>query len=400
MGTLAHATEGHRADATAASTATAPTIVALAAVVWNFPLVGRTRMLAEAWRALGQQNVFVQVPSLRSAFEKVTRFARPREDQEIVRPWPGPPAKTWSRLEPAALDGAIQRRARYLRKQLDRVIDWEDATALVVSPVWTPWLAELPFGKIVYDCIDALDVHVPRADVKPLYEKWERELIARCDAIVTTADDLTDEVRAIRPDVPVRVIRNGVDVDRFQQLAAERPRPADLPNNNRPIVGFVGALYRWIDWELIGQVATQLPELDFVFVGPDDGNPAMDDIAALDNVYFLGGRPYDEVPAYMNAFDAAWVPFTQDHISRAANPVKIYEYLALGRPTISTPVADVDLFDNCIAVADNANEIARLLQDAITNDNATKQQTRINFAKQNTWQARAEEYRTFLKDLM
>ncbi|MGE3181410.1 MAG: glycosyltransferase [Phycisphaerae bacterium] len=381
------------------STETGLSIVSLAAVVWNFPLVGRTRMLTEAWSARGQHNVFVQVPSLRNALERVTQFARPRETQPIVRPWPGPRARTWSRLDPTALDDTIRRRARQLRRQLDPLIDWDQATALVVSPVWTPWLAELPFHRVVYDCIDALDVHVPRPELKSLYVAWEDALIARCDAIVTTADNLTDEIRAKRSDVPVRVIRNGVDVERFQQIAANVARPSDLPAGKRPIVGFVGALYRWIDWALIADVVKQLPEFDFVFVGPDDGNPAMDGVAAIANTSFLGGRPYDDVPAYMNAFDVCWVPFTQDHISRAANPVKIYEYLALGKPTVSTPVADVALFENCVAVADSADAVAMLLRDALREDSQERRQDRLAFARRNTWQARAEEYASFLRQL-
>ena len=103
-------------------------------------------------------------------------------------------------------------------------------------------------------------------------------------------------------------------------LARGLPRPADVPTGQRPIIGFVGALYEWIDWKLIADVTRGLPECDFVFVGPHDGRSSTELLADAANVSFLGPRPYDRVPAYMKAFDACWVPFDQSRVSRAANP--------------------------------------------------------------------------------
>ena len=82
------------------------------------------------------------------------------------------------------------------------------------------------------------------------------------------------------------------------------------------------------------------------------------------NVRVLGPRPYAHVPAYVQAFDVCWVPFDQSQVSRAANPVKIYEYLALGKPVVSTPVADTETFGGLVHVGRSADEIAALLRAA------------------------------------
>jgi glycosyltransferase involved in cell wall biosynthesis len=374
------------------------TVVSLAAVTWNFRLVGRTRMLTEAWLQDDQPTVFVQIPSLRTGLQRLAaRFAAPTS-VPVLRPWPTVPACWWSRLGVQHLERAIRRRAAGLRRELDRQIRWEQAVAIVISPVWAPWLDELPFRHVVYDCIDELAVHVPRPELAPLFRDWEERLIRRIDGAVVTAQALGDGLRARRPDLRVALIRNGVDVERFQSLAASTPRPVDVPILGRPVVGFVGALYEWIDWELIRDTARQAPELEFVFVGPRDRRAAGTCLAGLPNVRLLGPRPYDRVPAYLDAFDVCWVPFKQNAVGQAANPVKIYEYLALGKPVVTTPVADTESFGTLVQVARTPGEMAAQLR-AAAGAAPTSAPARIEFARRNSWQVRAREYVAFLAAL-
>lgn len=373
-------------------------LVALAAVTWDFRLVGRTRMLAEAWARAGQANVFVQVPSYRTALQRLLAPLRPAPPVPVIRPWPAPPARRWLGLGEPALAKVIRRRAVGLRRQLERVIRWEHSAALVVSPVWTPWLDELPFRHVVYDCIDELAVHVPRPELAPLYEGWEEQLVARAAGAVVTAESLGDRLRARRGDLKLATVRNGVDVDRFQALAAQSPRPRDVPLSPRPIVGFVGALYQWIDWALIHQTARALPEFDFVLVGPHDRRGAARRGPALPNVRFLGPRPYDRVPAYIDTFTVGWVPFRQDAVGTAANPVKIYEYLALGKPVVTTPVADPASYEGLVTVARTAEEMVSALRAA--ESTATEgSAARVAFARRNDWSSRAAEIVRFLATL-
>lgn len=373
-------------------------MVSLAAVTWNFPLVGRTRMLTEAWIAERQPTIFVQVPSLRTGLERLTAFMRTTDTAPVVRPWPIYPQLLWPALKERNLRRAIRRRARQLRTSLSRVLDWSQSVALVVSPVWTPWLDELPFRSVIYDCIDDVAVHIPRPELRDLYLSWERALIGRATGGVATAERLAQYLHAKRPDLPVEIIRNGVDVARFREAARSAPRPPDLPRERRPIVGFVGALYNWIDWRLIGDVVRALSEVDFVFVGPHEEPTGLTKIAQLPNARFLGARPYRDVPRYIEAFDVCWVPFTQDSVAFAANPVKIYEYLALGKPVVSTPVADTETFGDLVRVGSNAADITEALRQALQRS-PDDSEARVAFANANTWAARARDYVEFARTM-
>ncbi len=372
-------------------------IVWLAAVRWDFALVGRTRMLTECWLGRGLDVHFVEVPALRTALRRLLDGPVDRRQPHVLRPAVLPPPHCWWLLGRERIECFARGRARELRRRLDARIDWSRSVGLVVSPVWTPWLDELPFARVVYDCIDDVRVQTPRRRLGALYRAWEHQLVTRCDGLIASASVLLERARRLRPDLPGVVVPNGVDAGWFARQAAALPRPADLPAG--PIVGFVGALYSWIDWALIHRVATTLPHVAFVFVGPTLRRGVPDRVRSLPNTYWLGPRPYVQVPAYVAAFDVCWLPFRDDAISRAANPIKLYEYLALGKPVVSTPVADPDGFRGLVQFAHEADTLARLLRQALEApcpDAAARQA----FARENAWQARAGQIETFLCGLL
>lgn len=370
-------------------------IVSLAAVTWDFPLVGRTRMLTEAWLGLGQPTTFVQSPSLRTAAQRL-RWGATSESPPVVRPWPTFPAATWTSLSSEHLDASARAQSRRLRRLLSARFNWSSAVALVVSPAWAPWLDELPFAKVVYDCIDDLDVHVPRPELRPHYQRWENSLIGRSDAAIVTAEELGKSLGERSPGLKISTIRNGVNTSRFR-AALKRPRPADVPRD-RPVIGFVGALYAWIDWTLVEAAARAMPDCCFVMVGPWDANAPIERIRELANVIFLGARDYANVPDYVAAFDVCWVPFDQSRVSTLANPVKIYEYLSLGKPVVTTPVADTSSFGSLVLVGRTHDEIISRLRQCLQ-QTAIGVDDRVAFARANDWRVRAQDYIHFVKAL-
>lgn len=378
-------------------------IVSLAAVAWDFPLVGRTRMLCEAWNRAERSIAFVEPPYVRTAAARLRHGGRLVSDvgerTHIVRPWPALPRRLWNRIGRRGVEKSLQHVGREVRRGLERFGRLEEMTALVVSPVWAAALRELPFRRVLYDCIDLLRVQVPRPALGPMFEEWERELLARADKAIATARSLADGLLAMRPDLPIRLIRNGVDFERFAATADTAP-PADLPTAARPIVGYVGVLesggaYEWIDWDLVERTIVALPEFDFVFVGPYPAGGRAAELAKHANVRLLGGKPHTDVPRYIARFDVCWVPFAENDVVRACNPVKIYEYFALGKPVISTPVADLAQLGGLATVVRGAGAAVGAIRAAIGTDDPRARDARRAIAKENSWAARAAEIEKF-----
>jgi len=369
--------------------AEAPVPVQLAAVTWDFPLVGTTRMLAEAWQRQGVDNWFVQVHSERSSLQ---RFSPGSHPERVMRPLTWPPRKLWRWLPPGRLEASLRKSARRLRRELDSRIDWLRACALVVTPAWAPWLEELPFHRVVYHCIDRWQVHAPPG-LERHFEDWERRLLARADGAIATAEVLREEILARRPGLPVEVVRNAVDERWLAPVTPVRATPA-----GRPVVGFVGALYEWLDWDLVDAVTREMSHVDFVFVGPDDGRSSFAGSKARANVHFPGACAHEDVPQWLAGFDACWIPFRANAVARATNPVKLYEYLALGKPVVATEVAGLESFAGLVERADSHAEMVKRLTETLEAGHAGAQQRRA-FAAENTWTKRALQVRRFLEQL-
>ncbi len=277
-------------------------------------------------------------------------------------------------------------------------MDLQQATAIAVTPAWTPWLDELPFGRVVYDCIDECSVHAPRNRQVARFRRWEDQLIERADGAIATAEVLRDSIVARRPGLPVGLVRNGVNDEFFRWEAPETEPSAASDEEARPVVGFVGALYEWVDVTLIDEVSRALPEVDFAFIGPHDGRSDLTELSRRPNVRFHGACRHRDVPARLATFDICWVPFRTDQVGCAANPIKIYEYLALGKPVVTTAVADLHSFGDLVRCGRSATEIAALLREELA-DPAVGTEERQAFAARNSWKVRAREILDFCDGL-
>lgn len=131
---------------------------------------------------------------------------------------------------------------------------------------------------------------------------------------------------------------NGFD----EKLFDGKPKsvPSDLGGISRPVIGFVGVLFSFLDYVMIYKAAAAIPDASFVFVGPveKEGRAGVERLKTLPNTYFLGRKQKNDIPAYVTNFDVCINPFKVDDVSRAVTPLKVYEYLACGKPVVSTPM--------------------------------------------------------------
>lgn len=193
----------------------------------------------------------------------------------------------------------------------------------------------------------------------------EARLIARVHQVFVTSRELLRCKGAINPHTAFAP--NGVD---YAAYAGQWPEPPDLRPIPHPRIGYAGAIKGTLDWPLLIQLARDHLDWQFVFVGSYGGEQAgvADAVRALiqrRNVHFLGGKSPVELPAYPAHFDACMMPYRTDtHSMKYGYPLKLHEYLAAGRPVVSSPLRALEEFRNVVTLAQTPEEWAAALSRA------------------------------------
>ncbi len=186
------------------------------------------------------------------------------------------------------------------------------------------------------------------------------------------------------------LIKNGADLELFQKSLPKKGRlPGGLSEIglNRPIIGFWGALSSWIDFALLSYAADLRQDFNFVLVG--GCNMAVSLLPRRKNIHYLGPRDYETLPAYARCFDAAILPFQVKPVTLAADPIKVYEYLACGLPVVSSNLPQLQGVAD-VKPAGDYEEFVRFLDWAVYDGRSEDQiRMRLDYASRNTWQKRA-----------
>ena len=299
-------------------------------------------------------------------------------------------------LTPIVIPGARRPTLRRLHErllvaQIRRAIRAVDANGERPVQVWTfaPDVAFLAgrFGeeRFVYYCVDEYS-QFEGFDPERV-KAAERELMDRADVVVTTSGTLHAAKSARRRDVVL--VRHGVDYDHFA-AAWRKPRavPPDVARLPRPLLGFFGLIHHWIDRELIAQVARLRPNYSFVLIG--DARVDVTQLRALPNVHLLGRRPYELLPDYCAAFDAAMLPFVESEMTRNINPIKMYEYLAAGLPVISTRLPEAQRFAGPIQTVSGPEAFAQACDQMLAAHDRSTREAVSRSVRHESWESKVE----------
>ena len=273
-----------------------------------------------------------------------------------------------NRVDSALLEkvnAAVFRQA--LRRRVLRFIgEDEESIAIVQNPFWGLVLERGDFTTFAYDCLDEITLFSGRASVER-FSRYERHLIDLASTTFVTAEKLEERLRAIAPGRLIVRVPNGVDFEWFQERAAHREFPPDIQEAAHPIAGYVGVLRSWFDYDLIGRLALTMPDVSFIMVGPLDFEFRNSHLRTIRNLRWIGRRDYGEMPRYISAFDVCLIPFMAGNVSQTTNPVKVFEYFALGKPVVSTPMHELLPFrnDGLLRFAGGREEFATAIRDSL-----------------------------------
>ena len=235
----------------------------------------------------------------------------------------------------------------------------------------------------VFYCIDDYAAH-PGVDMDLIAQRDE-DLSRIADVLFVAPPALMDAKRTLNP--ATFFSPHGVDVELFAQ--AQDPAtelPAQARDLAKPVVGYIGSVHEWIDLELIAWLAVQRPQWSFLLVGHAATDVSA--LRALPNVHLVGTQPYATLPAWAKSFDAAIIPYRLNRQVANANPLKLREYLATGKPIVSVRNPEIEKFSGLISIADDHASFLAALDDTLANDTADATARRMAAVAGQTWDAR------------
>lgn len=280
---------------------------------------------------------------------------------------------------------------QFLRRSiLSRLPAGTPAVALVEDPLWGAVLEPGDFPAVFYDCLDDCASFAGRSPAA-LWHAWEERLVGLCAGAFATARVLEERLRKVRPALAVERVPNGVDADWFRRQAEHAPAGPNTPRAGRPVAGYVGVIGRWLDFGVIEAALDGCPEMDFVFVGPCSEPAALSRLQRRANFRWVPRRAYDEIPGLVGGFDVCLIPFAPGDIARSTNPVKVFEYFALGKPVVTTPVLELEGYRDAglLYWAEGAGAFVAALHEAAAERDPARRARRMEVAGANSWEARA-----------
>jgi beta-glucosidase/6-phospho-beta-glucosidase/beta-galactosidase len=273
--------------------------------------------------------------------------------------------------------------------EFDRPLLW------YYSPMDSAWsLGYFENRGVVYDCMDELSqfTGAPKALVSN-----EARLIEHADIVFTGGYELGDKKRKQHDNV--HTFGCGVEYDHFHKAADPTTViPPDIDFMARPILGWFGVVDERVDYAMVGEMARMRPDWSFAMVGPVvKVDPNL--LPHAPNLFWLGGRDYQQLPNYCAAFDVNMMCFAMNASTQYINPTKGLEYMATGKPIVSTPVRDVlrQWTDIC-RIAKNAEEFVKATEDALKNPNDDRVKRGIELAKKCSWEGTVAQMQQLIKE--
>ena len=217
----------------------------------------------------------------------------------------------------------------------------------------------------VYDCMDELSAFKGAPECLKLRE---RELFKVADLVFTGGQTLYEAKRDQHHSV--YAFPSSIDRDHFMQARRAVGDPEDQQNIPHPRLGFFGVVDERFDVELLDQISKNRPDYQFVIIGPVV-KIADEDLPRRENIHYLGGKSYEDLPAYIAGWDVALLLFAQNESTRFISPTKTPEYLAAGKPVVSTPIRDV-VYPygqmGLVRIANDAQEFTAAIDDLLKSE--------------------------------
>lgn len=270
-------------------------------------------------------------------------------------------------------------------KGLCRKLKIKNPILWFVVPHLADVLGKIDEQLVVYYCIDDY-ASLPGVN-KEMIQKMDAELTKKADIVFVSAEPLLESKQKFNPRVILS--RHGVDFEHFNQACSLEMKIADeVKSLKKPVIGFFGLIETWVDLDLIKFLAEARPDWNFLMIGrvAVSANPC----ESLSNVHFIGSKKYEVLPHYAKIFDAAIIPCKLNKLIINFNPLKLREYLAMGKPVVTIRVPEVEAFSDVVEIADTYQEFLEKLDFVLSHDNPGKMQKRLEKVRDSSWELKVK----------
>ncbi|MGF1937168.1 MAG: UDP-galactopyranose mutase [Nostoc sp. ChiQUE02] len=334
-----------------------PDIVCLSHLRWNFVYQRPQHLLSRC--AQGKRVFFIEEPIFSE--ELLARLDINEDSNGVVVVVP--------HLQQGLSEEAINADLQVLINNLFAEHNINKYICWYYTPMAIAFTRHLQPQAVVYDCMDELSAF---QGASPTLKNYEAELFSRADLVFTGGQSLYESKVNQHPNV--YAFPSSVDVAHFGQ-ARNLQEPEDQAHIPHPRLGFFGVIDERMDIELLAGIAEARPDWHLVIIGPVVKiDPAT--LPQYENIHYLGGRNYKQLPAYLAGWDLAMLPFARNKSTRFISPTKTPEYLAAGRPVVSTSIRDVVRpygESKLVRIADTVSEFVTAAEQAMQEDTPTSE---------------------------
>jgi len=261
----------------------------------------------------------------------------------------------------------------------------ENPIVWVACPAACNVAVNMKHTKLVYQRTDRFEEY-PDVDVG-IIRQYDQKLKANADLTVFVNKILYEQERQECKNAIY--LDHGVDFDMFSGAEHKHEIPTDIADVRRPIIGFFGGIHDHIfDVDFIKNVIDMLPQMSFVFVGKASADCS--ELMLRNNVWMLGQKSYEQIPHYGKCFDVAIMPWLQNRWIEACNPIKLKEYLALGKPIVSTPFTELQEYQDVVYEAGTPKVFADCIKKAHSENSPELVAKRRQKVAQASWDSKAE----------
>jgi glycosyltransferase involved in cell wall biosynthesis len=246
---------------------------------------------------------------------------------------------------------------------------------------------------VIYHMVDEYSGYQGVSETwRAVMQSMEKQLARKADLVFVSSPTLLERKKALNE--CIYLIPNAVDYETFAAISlGEDGLPDDIAHLPSPVAGYVGAINDKLDMDLLARVADNMREWSLLLVGPvrvedAEGQRALERLHKMPHVQFLGRRDVTEVPRYIAACDVCLLPYRVNEWTRNIDSLKLYEYLACGKPVVATDVPAVRRFGEVVEVATGERDFAARMDAALQLDSPLLRAKRRGVAAQNTWEQR------------